>query len=595
MHRTRPGQLLALSYDTAASPAIGLRALDGPPDRRRPYGWGVAWYPAEDVAAMVIKDPTSIADNALTRILREWERYQSHLFLFHLRGAAERLAHEDTQPLCRSHGGRDWVFLHDGQLTPDLATALPLGPAPAYEPLGHTAAEHAFCWLLTVCREAGARRLADLGWDRLHDVFRRLNDFGPASFVVTDGEDLAVYQDRDRTNCLHTLRRTPPHQVPLEDDELLLRLDHDGGGARSVVLFSTHPLSAEPWRPLESSQLVVARRGVAIHDSHAGQAPGAGSAPLVVRRPLLLRPRLLAVTHETVYRYRAPVERSDQLLRLTPVHDAAQTVVEHSLVVSAGGVRHEFDDVFGNRATAVTIESPYTELRIESRALVRVDPRGVAPEVPWRMTLPLVWMPWQRQMMMPYLLPPELPETELRELSAFAMSFVHRQDADLLETLADMNATLHRDFTYVPGSTTLETTPFDVYQRRRGVCQDFANLFICLARLLSIPARYRVGYLHTGRDYANAAMSEASHAWAEVYIPQVGWRGFDPTNGRPVGVDHVRVACGRNYRDAAPTSGTIYAGGGGETLSVQVQVEVVGEGAASVRRPVGLQQAAQQQ
>jgi transglutaminase-like putative cysteine protease len=101
------------------------------------------------------------------------------------------------------------------------------------------------------------------------------------------------------------------------------------------------------------------------------------------------------------------------------------------------------------------------------------------------------------------------------------------------------------------------------------VCQDFANLLICMARLLGIPARYRVGYIFAaGREAV-----EASHAWAELYLPHDGWRGFDPTNGSLVGRDHVRVACGRNFRDAAPTSGTIYRGGGRETLEIDVHVE----------------------
>ncbi|MEN8185185.1 MAG: transglutaminase family protein, partial [Myxococcota bacterium] len=195
---------------------------------------------------------------------------------------------------------------------------------------------------------------------------------------------------------------------------------------------------------------------------------------------------------------------------------------------------------------------------------------------PGRDQLPLAWMPWQRQMMLPYLLPPELPESELMTLRDFAVGFALRNSSDLLATLLDMNATLHRDFAYVPGITNVETTPFEVFVARQGVCQDFANLLICLARLLDVPARYRVGYIYTGRDSANRLQSEASHAWVEVYLPGAGWRGLDPTNGCLVGADHVRVACGRHFWDAAPTSGTLYGGSGEETLSVQVRVERAG-------------------
>jgi transglutaminase-like putative cysteine protease len=135
-----------------------------------------------------------------------------------------------------------------------------------------------------------------------------------------------------------------------------------------------------------------------------------------------------------------------------------------------------------------------------------------------------------------------------------------------------MNASIFVDYQYKSGSTSLSTTAFDVFANRRGVCQDFANLFICLARLIGVPARYACGYLYTGPQHPNSRMADASHAWVQVYLPEVGWRGFDPTNGVLTQTDHVRVAVGRNYTDATPTSGTIYVGGGGETLQVEVRL-----------------------
>ncbi|MDE4984496.1 transglutaminase family protein, partial [Francisella tularensis subsp. holarctica] len=63
-----------------------------------------------------------------------------------------------------------------------------------------------------------------------------------------------------------------------------------------------------------------------------------------------------------------------------------------------------------------------------------------------------------------------------------------------------------------------------------------------------------------------------THAWVEVYIPWIGWVGYDPTNCCEDNSDHVRIACGRHYIDATPTAGTIYRGGGSETLSIDVKV-----------------------
>jgi len=280
------------------------------------------------------------------------------------------------------------------------------------------------------------------------------------------------------------------------------------------------------------------------------------------------------VLHRTVYRYARPVERSTHLLRLFPAHDRLQTVHASRITTSAEGSQRDFDDVFGNRVRRLMLDTSFTELVIEAQSDVEVldvDPLDFRPRRV-RSTLPLVWMPWQRQILQPFLLPPELPESELDELTEYAMSFARRNDLELLDTLVDLNSTLYTDYQYKRGSTGVHTTAFDVYANRRGVCQDFTNLFICLARLIGVPARYVCGYLHTGAKTGNARMAEASHAWVQVYIPEVGWKGFDPTNGVLTQTDHVRIAVGRNYIDATPTSGTIYVGGGRESLEVEVRL-----------------------
>jgi transglutaminase-like putative cysteine protease len=290
-----------------------------------------------------------------------------------------------------------------------------------------------------------------------------------------------------------------------------------------------------------------------------------------------LTSRTFAVRHATTYYYDQPVEESRHTFRLQPVEDALQGVVRSSIEVSANGEILSFEDVFGNQASYYSISHPYTELTIVGSSEVRLYAKSSEPAIrsKRRDTIPLIWMPWQRQMMTAYLMPPELPEAQLIELTDYAMDFVRRNDANLRRTLKDINETIYRDFNYVQGTTSVSTTPFEVLKNRVGVCQDFANLFICLARLLGIPARYRMGYIHTGTDYDNKLQSEASHAWLEVYLPFVGWQGYDPTNGVEVGQDHVRVACGRNYRDATPTSGTIFRGGGGERLTVDVEMKEI--------------------
>jgi transglutaminase-like putative cysteine protease len=285
--------------------------------------------------------------------------------------------------------------------------------------------------------------------------------------------------------------------------------------------------------------------------------------------------RTLRVRHVTRYTYEAPVTRSVHRLHVRPITDWRQRVLCHTLAIEPDAPRVEYEDVFGNWSTRFEITHPYTELTIAAESVVEVadaDPFACT-SLPIRpASYPLVWMPWERTMLAPYLTPVELPDTQLQDLTDYAMSMVQRNNFDLMETLFAINLSLFHDFQYVPGCTTLDTTPYQVFLTRRGVCQDFANLFITLARLLGIPARYVCGYLYTGNTHRTRAQSDASHAWVQLYIPHIGWKDFDPTNGVLPQTDHVRVAYGRHFRDATPTTGTLY-GNSKETMHIDLTVE----------------------
>jgi transglutaminase-like putative cysteine protease/predicted glutamine amidotransferase len=607
-------ELLALSFDADASPAVRFREPRNGAPATQPavYGWGIGWYPRSERGASVIKDPTSSGKSTVNEVLGDWQRFRSTLFLCHLRGHTRPRAQEDAQPFVRSYGGHQWIFAHDGDLAPGWQDRLELHEDPAFEPLGKTDSEHAFCWILAQLHARKARALSEVPGEELVSWLQRVNEGGRANVILSDGESLLVYRDGLAQSDLFWTRRIPPHATTrLESDAVLVVLDSPQDPNRTALVFSSVPLSTDVWLPLAAGQLILARRGSVVWDSQpfttsflprspgggeafaprleaAHQMPGAEAAyatavPSPARGAVESRPekrdRLLSVLHETIYAYELPVERSTHRLLLRPVEDHLQKIESFDLDLQPGGILAPFEDVFGNHAYALEIAEPYRNLEIRARSLVRVAPSPTIEErlSRRRMTIPLVWMPWQRQMLAAYLLAPELPESQLEELSEFAMSFVERNGSDLVGTLLDMTRTIYQDFEYVSGSTSVANTPFDAMQSRRGVCQDFANLMVCLARLLNVPARYRMGYLLTGADYENRIQSDASHAWAELYVPQMGWHGFDPTNGRQVGSDHVRVACGRHYRDATPTSGTIYRGGGTETLTVRVQVEEVDE------------------
>lgn len=605
---------LALSFDGPTSPLVALRAEIENDLERMPSSWGLGWYPGNQRAAAVLKDPDLPRGTALASFLETWGQVRSSIFVAHVRGPDQPGGQSEAQPFLKTYAGREWIFSSAGDLSPSLRTTLSLDDSFDIAPVGPTASEHAFSWILARIRQQGSRTIDEFGWIALHGLLRELNDYGPTSFLLSDGIDLVAYRDaRDRTP-LHWARITPPHQsTQLEGRTLWVGYDNPLDASRTLLSFSTLPMRGERWTPMEPGELRVARRGACVWSTHPADidehvftmlgGPGSrlsrATHEAASQQQYSLAPdvephtpdeALLSVLHETRYLYELPVERSSHRFCLHPLRDEQQEIVQHSLEISVDGLRRDFEDVFGNRATVLEVSAPFQEMVITSRSVLRVEgiPASHLKSPLRRDQIPLVWMPWQRQMMEAYLMPPELPEAELRELSEFAMSFVERNDYDLVETLLDLNRTIYRDFTYLPGSTTVETTPFQVYVHRRGVCQDFANVLICVARLLGVPARYRVGYIYTGGSYENKIQSDASHAWAEVYLPWTGWIGLDPTNGCLAGSNHVRIACGRHFRDAAPTSGTIYRGGGMETLEVVVRVEQVDPAAGSSPSAVSL-------
>jgi transglutaminase-like putative cysteine protease len=127
--------------------------------------------------------------------------------------------------------------------------------------------------------------------------------------------------------------------------------------------------------------------------------------------------------------------------------------------------------------------------------------------------------------------------------------------------------------TYAPGSTQVDSTVSQVFEQRRGVCQDFAHLMIALCRASCIPTRYVSGYFHIERPVVGTADDgSASHAWVECFLPGIGWVGYDPTHNRRVDARYIKIAIGRDYADVRPLAGT-FRGEAVAELEVVVQVE----------------------
>lgn len=624
-------EIFGISFDILSCPNLRIKH-PGENNPTNNSGWGIAWYPNDDYSASVVKDISNASAKNFSRLLSSWNNFNSTMFLFKLTGQDQAYTQHNTQPFNKSYGGRDWIFCHRGQIDKnELSKTLHLDDG-IFEPLGTTDSELIFCHLLSKLHDSKAKSIGDINFETLHLWLKIINQFGASDVVLSEGQSMAIYRDLNSNDDIYYKRHLPPHTDTLFESEMVqLNIDTKiASNCTGLVFSSTKPVDDNDWQVMKPGQLLILRKGAIVWDSidlvinipeqmneekavsivnqdmsiHSQIQPQSSNqlstvitdqasnasegraknyftlnvkATLTSEDGALLKYKTYSIVHETEYTYEQPVDRSKHLLRLQPIDDQVQELVQSTLELSADCEKVLFEDVFGNHAIHLNIFKPYQQLILRSTSVVKIyqtalDDYSLSIR---RSSIPLVWMPWQRQMMSPYLLPPELPETQLQELSDYAMSFVERNDYNLFDTLADINKSIHKDYSYESGSTTLKTTAYDVFVNRKGVCQDFSNLLICLARLLSIPARYRVGYIYTGTDYENSQQGDATHAWAEVYLPYVGWRGFDPTNGCLVAQDHIRVACGRHYRDATPTSGTIYSKNNPEHLKVNVTVDEI--------------------
>lgn len=262
---------------------------------------------------------------------------------------------------------------------------------------------------------------------------------------------------------------------------------------------------------------------------------------------------LIEIRHRTTYRYATAASYAIQSLRLTPPAFDGQRVLSWSVVAPGLVQREPYIDCFGNRVQMAAIARLHERIEIEAAGIVETEDRigivrGLNDSTPLQVFL--------RQT------PRTAANKAIRDL---AKSAVRRET---LETLHMLMAAVRRAVSYEIGSTTAHTSAAEALAEGKGVCQDHAHVFIAAARSLHIPARYVNGYFLSGTE----APSEAHHAWAEAWVPGLGWVGFDPANGTCPTERYVRLACGLDSVSAAPIRGT-QKGGENEALDVAVEVQ----------------------
>jgi transglutaminase-like putative cysteine protease len=269
---------------------------------------------------------------------------------------------------------------------------------------------------------------------------------------------------------------------------------------------------------------------------------------------------IIEVTHITRFTYDAPVFESVIEARVGPLSDLSQRMLSFEFSVKPRRGTFHYADGFQNRVYCWSVLPPHDTLSVQ--ALSRIETLVVNPfEKPERAPLPLddadAW---------PYLRF-RGPVDFSPGVDQLARRFLAHSSEPLEQLLALMQA-INDDFEYKRAATTVSSTVSDVLRLRQGVCQDFAHLMIAVSRRMGLPARYVSGYIVNSTDHETRG-GGASHAWCEVWIAGLGWRGFDPTTHVLAAENHAKVALGRDYTDVPPTRG-VHRGHAEERVEVTV-------------------------
>ncbi len=286
---------------------------------------------------------------------------------------------------------------------------------------------------------------------------------------------------------------------------------------------------------------------------------------------------LYRIRHRTAYEYSGRIDLCHSLAHLAPRAEGRQLTDSHEIQITpTPDFQSEHRDYLGNTTHHFSIQHSHESLEVVSQLTVR-KPSGDP-------ILPVSGISWDALEVDPadidatgarfgnFLLPtPACPHLkDIRDYLDPSLS----PGADVMKVANDLMRRIHTDFAFTPGATSTTTPLGEVIEQRKGVCQDFAHLMIAAMRSIGIPCRYVSGYLETlpppGREKLQGA--DASHAWVEVWAPDCEWVGFDPTNNKLPGGQHIKICHGRDYFDVQPLRG-LFLGSGTQKLTVEVDVE----------------------
>jgi transglutaminase-like putative cysteine protease len=274
---------------------------------------------------------------------------------------------------------------------------------------------------------------------------------------------------------------------------------------------------------------------------------------------------ILEIQHETRLTYSTPVTEAVAEVRVEPASNLDQSCRSFALTIHPATEAFRYQDGLGNGVHHFNVLAPHQEVRILAASVVETHPR------PRELTTCRVRYPL------------DLNGAELDVLDFLNMRGPLRPTPRLLpvlellrpqlgmplaEVVLRVSQHIHRHYEYAPDVTLANSPIDDVLGQGKGVCQDFTHLMLAILRSFGVPARYVSGYIHRPNKQSQ------SHAWCEVWLPECGWVGIDPTNDQLINDHFVKVALGRDFTDVPPNKGT-YRGEALERIFVRVETRML--------------------
>ena len=261
-----------------------------------------------------------------------------------------------------------------------------------------------------------------------------------------------------------------------------------------------------------------------------------------------------SIRHITRFTYESPITECVMEARMQPRTDTLQRCLQFTLQTAPSSRVMTYRDHDNNMVHHFNIPGRHSRLTLTAVALVecmtaRPLPHRLGPAAWSRLDSMAASGQWWE-----YLAPsPFVQQTEA--LDAFRTEIGLERGNDPLVALRRLMGEMYARFEYSPRSTRVDSPIDEALEARKGVCQDFAHIFLSLVRPLGTPGRYVSGYLFQTAGSQERSTDGATHAWVEVLLPDLGWVGLDPTNNLIADERHIRVAIGRDYADVPPTRG----------------------------------------